>query len=105
MVEWEIWLVIPVLVFAFNHSPAISQFSLAMQRNHGDKATRRASVVLAYTAVLLTVFTMFFVWSCAFALGANGLDAAAEQAELQAGAAADAGVALAIHGLLAGEQA
>ena len=73
-----VWLVIPVLVFAFNHSPAISQFSLAMQRNHGDKATRRASVVLAYTAVLLTVFTMFFVWSCSLALGTEGLAAARE---------------------------
>ncbi|MBC3185589.1 HAAAP family serine/threonine permease [Corynebacterium sp. zg-331] len=71
-----VWLVIPVLVFAFNHSPAISQFSLAMQRNHGDHATRRASVVLAYTAILLTVFTMFFVWSCSLALGAEGLVAA-----------------------------
>ncbi|MEJ4100123.1 HAAAP family serine/threonine permease [Corynebacterium mastitidis] len=73
-----VWLVIPVLVFAFNHSPAISQFSLAMQRNHGERATRRASVVLAYTAVLLTVFTMFFVWSCSLALGTEGLAAARE---------------------------
>ncbi|KQB85633.1 amino acid permease [Corynebacterium oculi] len=73
-----VWLVIPVLVFAFNHSPAISQFSLAMQRNHGENATRRASVVLAYTAVLLTVFTMFFVWSCSLALGTEGLSAARE---------------------------
>ena len=30
-------------------------------------------------ATALVLFTMFFVWSCAFALGADGLDAAAEQ--------------------------
>lgn len=73
-----VWLVIPVLVFSFNHSPAISQFSLAMQRTHGDNAARRASVVLAATATLLTVFTMFFVWSCSLALGADGLADARE---------------------------
>lgn len=73
-----IWLVIPVLVFSFNHSPAISQFSLAMQRTHGENAARRASVVLAVTATLLTVFTMFFVWSCSLALGADGLADARE---------------------------
>lgn len=73
-----VWLVIPVLVFSFNHSPAISQFSLAMQRTHGENAARRASVVLAATATLLTVFTMFFVWSCSLALGADGLADARE---------------------------
>ncbi|MCZ9308688.1 HAAAP family serine/threonine permease [Corynebacterium uberis] len=74
-----ICLTVPVLVFAFNHSPAISQFSLAMQRAHGDNAAKRASVVLAATAIMLTVFTMFFVWSCSLALGTEGLqDARAE---------------------------
>lgn len=38
------WLVIPVLVFAFNHSPAISQFSVAMKHEYGDRASERASV-------------------------------------------------------------
>lgn len=73
-----IWLIIPVLVFAFNHSPAISQFSLAMQRAHGPGATRNASIVLAFTAGLLTIFTMFFVWSCSLSLGTDGLLAARE---------------------------
>ena len=45
----SIWLVIPVLVFAFNHSPAISQFSLALQRRYGQAAATRASAVLART--------------------------------------------------------
>ena len=31
-----LWLTIPVLVFSFNHSPAISSFSLAQRRDHGD---------------------------------------------------------------------
>lgn len=65
----SIWLVIPVLVFAFNHSPAISQFSLATQRQYGPRASERASVVLRRTAALLVIFTMGFVWSCVLSLG------------------------------------
>ncbi|MDO5032055.1 septum formation initiator [Corynebacterium sp.] len=73
-------LIIPVLVFAFNHSPAISQFSLAMVNTHGkEKASANASRTLAITAILLTVFTMFFVWSCTLTLGADGLAEAREQ--------------------------
>ncbi|MCM3330686.1 MULTISPECIES: aromatic amino acid transport family protein [Kocuria] len=72
----SIWLVIPVLVFAFNHSPAISQFSLAMQRQYGPRASERASVVLRRTAALLVIFTMGFVWSCVLSLGVDGLQEA-----------------------------
>ncbi|OKL53515.1 HAAAP family serine/threonine permease [Bowdeniella nasicola] len=75
---FAVWLVIPVLVFAFNHSPAISQFSLAMQRTHGEAAAENASKVLIRTAALLVGFTMFFVWSCVLALGSDGLAAARE---------------------------
>ncbi|WP_229667059.1 HAAAP family serine/threonine permease [Micrococcus flavus] len=74
----SLWLVIPVLVFAFNHSPAISQFSLALQRRYGPAAATRASAVLARTTGLLVVFTMFFVWSCVLALGPDGMAAAKE---------------------------
>lgn len=73
-----VWLVIPVLVFAFNHSPAISQFSLSMQRTHGARSAERASWVLRRSAALLVVFTMLFVWSCVLSLGTDGLAAARE---------------------------
>ena len=74
----SVWLIIPVLVFAFNHSPAISQFSLAMQREHGTDAPAAASRVLRRTTVLLVLFTMGFVWSCVLSLGATGLQEARE---------------------------
>lgn len=74
----SVWLIIPVLVFAFNHSPAISQFSLAMQREHGTDAPAAASRVLRRTTVLLVLFTMGFVWSCVLSLGTTGLQEARE---------------------------
>ncbi|MEV4899855.1 HAAAP family serine/threonine permease [Citricoccus sp. NPDC055426] len=69
----SLWLMIPVLVFSFNHSPAISQFSVALRARYGDAAVAKASSALRVSAVLLVVFTMGFVWSCVLALGPEGL--------------------------------
>lgn len=69
-------LVIPVLIFAFNFSPAVSQYTLAMQRRYGAQADARSNVVLRRTAILLVIFTMGFVWSSVLALGADGLEEA-----------------------------
>lgn len=75
----SVWMIIPVLVFAFNHSPAISQFSVAMKHEYGDRASERASVVLKRSTLLLVVFTMGFVWSCVLSLGPTGLQGAKDQ--------------------------
>lgn len=74
----SVWLVIPVLVFAFNFSPAISQFSLALRRQYGGAAADKAATVLQRTVVMLVVFAMGFVWSCVLTLGPDGLAAARE---------------------------
>lgn len=74
----SVWLVIPVLVFAFNFSPAISQFSVAMRERYGTDSAAKASHILRRTTVLLVIFAMGFVWSCVLALGPNGLAAARE---------------------------
>src|SRR5690625_2260824 len=71
-------LVIPVLIFAFNFSPAVSQYTLAMQRRFGAQADARSSVVLRRTTILLVIFTMGFVWSTILALGSDGLQEARE---------------------------
>ena len=75
-------LILPVFVFSFNHMPAVSQFALDVQkREDGDVAAteRTVSKIEAITVGLLVVFTMFFVWSCTLALGADGMEAAREQ--------------------------
>lgn len=71
-------LVVPVLIFAFNFSPAVSQFTLAMQRRYGAQTDERRNVVLRRSSILLVIFTMGFVWSCVLALGADGLEEARE---------------------------
>lgn len=74
-----ILLILPVLVFSFSHMAALSQFSLDMQPVYGNKTERRVSRTELYTSILLVVFTMFFVWSCVLALGADGMQTALEQ--------------------------
>ena len=63
-----IWLTLPVLVFAFNHSPAISSFAVAEQSEYGTAAEAKARVTLRNTTGILVVFVMFFVFSCVFSL-------------------------------------
>lgn len=63
-----IWLTIPVLIFAFNHSPAISQFAVSLKREHGQDASRKADVILRNTSLMLVGFVMLFVFSCVLSL-------------------------------------
>lgn len=65
-----LWLTIPVLVFAFNHSPAISSFALSQQKYYQDdkKAEIESAKVLRSTAFILVLFVMFFVFSCVLTL-------------------------------------
>ena len=80
---WQgLLLILPVLVFSFSHMAALSQFALDVQKKKdGDveAVEREVSKVELVTALMLVAFTMFFVWSCALSLGAEGMDAAREQ--------------------------
>ena len=77
--SYSVWqgllLILPVLVFSFSHMAALSQFALDVQKKtDGDVAAteREVSKVEMITAAMLVTFTMFFVWSCALSLGADG---------------------------------
>ncbi len=74
-----LWTALPVLVFAFNHSPAISTFAVAQSTEYGDSAEARASRTLRATASILVAFVMFFVFSCVLSLTPEDL----AQAEAQ----------------------
>ena len=65
-----LWLTIPVLVFAFNHSPAISSCAVSHAHRYPDSATcdREISRTLHQTAIMLVAFVMLFVFSCVLAL-------------------------------------
>lgn len=66
-----IWLTLPVLVFSFNHSPAISTFSLNTHNEYKENSDIKRRQILFNTSVLLLVFVMFFVISCILCLDSN----------------------------------
>ncbi len=71
-----VFLTIPVLVFAFNHSPAISSFATAYRKEEGNNAEAETNKTLKRTAMMLVGFTMLFVYSCVLTLSPAELLAA-----------------------------
>ncbi|WP_133408459.1 aromatic amino acid transport family protein [Parashewanella tropica] len=68
-----IWLAIPVIVFSFNHSSMISQFSKEQRVIHGDKAVTKTDKVTGGAAIMLMGFVMFFVFSVVLSLSPEQL--------------------------------
>ena len=76
-----LWLTIPVLVFSFNHSPAISSFTCSQFREYKtfDGAERHIGHTEKGTSTILLFFVMFFVFSCVLTLTPEELVAAKSQ--------------------------
>ena len=76
-----LWLTIPVLVFAFNHSPAISScvVSHAHHFPQGNDTDREISKTLRQAAMMLVAFVMLFVFSCVLSLTPADLSQAKAQ--------------------------
>ncbi|PAF41093.1 aromatic amino acid transport family protein [Helicobacter sp. 11S03491-1] len=72
------WITLPVLVFSFNHSPAISAFSLNIRKEYRSNASKKSSQILFVTSGLLLIFVMFFVFSCILCLSPSELQEARE---------------------------
>lgn len=69
-VDWsvvpkKIFLLFPLIVFAMNFSPVCSTLGASYRREfpHGDEGVRRSDNVIKWTALILLVFVMFFVYS------------------------------------------
>lgn len=73
-----VWFTLPVLVFAFNHSPAISTFTLSVRREYGEDSVAKANQILFRTSLMLLGFVMFFVFSCILCLDSSDFVAARE---------------------------
>ncbi|XKM13241.1 hypothetical protein RCS94_09445 [Orbaceae bacterium ac157xtp] len=64
-----LWLVIPVMVFSFNHSPIISSLAVAKRKQYGDAiAEPKCTRIIAASNIMMVVTVMFFVFSCALSL-------------------------------------
>ncbi|NOH80567.1 septum formation protein [Vibrio sp. RE86] len=74
-----VWLAIPIIVFSFNHSPVISQFSKEQRRVYGDDAVKKTDAITGGAAMMLMGFVMFFVFSVVLSLSPEQLAMAKEQ--------------------------
>lgn len=74
-----LWLIIPVMVFSFNHSPIISSFAVSQKQLHGNLADSRSSSIMKYSHLLMFFSVMFFVYSCVFSLSPQDLMLAKQQ--------------------------
>ncbi|ACA87420.1 serine/threonine transporter [Shewanella woodyi] len=74
-----LWLILPVMVFSFNHSPVISSFAVDRKKAHGDNAEKQCSRILAMSHILMVATVMFFVFSCVLSLSPANLAEAKAQ--------------------------
>lgn len=74
-----IWLAIPIIVFSFNHSPIISQFTKEQRQQYGAKAVNKTDMITGGAATMLMGFVMFFVFSVVLSLSPEQLAMAQEQ--------------------------
>ncbi|NIY93042.1 aromatic amino acid transport family protein [Vibrio diazotrophicus] len=74
-----IWLAIPIIVFSFNHSPIISQFSKEQRMKYGEDAVLKTDSITGGAAMMLMGFVMFFVFSVVLSLSPEQLAEAKAQ--------------------------
>lgn len=74
-----LWLMIPVMVFSFSHTPIISSFAMSQKARFGNESDPSSSRILKYSHLMMVVTVMFFVFSCVFSLSPQDLILAKHQ--------------------------
>jgi serine transporter len=74
-----LWLMLPVVVFSFNHSPIISSFAVSQKKQHGQHAAKNSIRILKNTHIMMILTVMFFVFSCVLSLSQEDLALAKAQ--------------------------
>ena len=74
-----LWLLIPVMVFSFSHTPIISSFAMNQKQRFGDLADKKSALILRNSHFMMVGTVMFFVFSCVFSLSPHDLALAKQQ--------------------------
>lgn len=75
-----IWMILPIIVFSFNHSPMISPFVIKQRATYGIEATdAKCAQIQKYCYILTFGVVMFFVYSTVLTLSPSDLAMAKEQ--------------------------
>ena len=74
-----LWLLIPVLVFSFSHTPIISSLAVNQKQRFGALADKKSSRILRNSHLMMVGTVLFFVFSCVFSLSPHDLALAKQQ--------------------------
>lgn len=74
-----LWLLIPVMVFSFSHTPIIPSFAISQKQRFGDLADKKSASILRNSHFMMVGTVMFFVFSCVFSLSPHDLALAKQQ--------------------------
>lgn len=66
----QVWISIPVMVFAFSHTPIISTFAVARRQRCGDGAMDNCKKIMKVAYLIICLSVLFFVFSCLLAIPA-----------------------------------
>ena len=75
----QVWISIPVMVFAFSHTPIISTFAIDQQEKHGDLAMGKCKKIMKVAYTIICASVLFFVFSCLLAIPATYIETARDQ--------------------------
>jgi serine transporter len=65
---YSLYILIPTMVFAFNHIAIISTFAKNQRHHYGEFADQKTSHILKSSQILMILTVMFFVFSCVLTL-------------------------------------
>jgi len=75
----QVWISIPVMVFAFSHTPIISTFAVDRREKYGDEAMGKCKKIMKVAYLIICLSVLFFVFSCLLSIPPSYIVAAKEE--------------------------
>ncbi|VDR24945.1 Inner membrane transport protein YqeG [Raoultella terrigena] len=75
----QVWISIPVMVFAFSHTPIISTFAIDQQEKYGEQAMGKCKKIMKVAYTIICASVLFFVVSCLLAIPATYIESARDE--------------------------
>ena len=75
----QVWISIPVMVFAFSHTPIISTFAVDRREKYGEEAMGKCKKIMKVAYLIICLSVLFFVFSCLLSIPPSYIVAAKEE--------------------------
>ena len=74
----QVWISIPVMVFAFSHTPIISTFAIDRREKYGEQAMGKCKKIMKVAYLIICLSVLFFVFSCVLSIPPSYITSAKE---------------------------